>query len=209
MKKLEIKGQLRSALGKKESKKMRQDGIVPAVLYGGEEVIHFSVPFGELRKLVYTPSVYLIDLNIDGKVYTSIVQDIQWHAVEEQILHIDFLMIQEDKPIKISIPVTTSGMAKGIKAGGKVKSNLRKLKVKALAKDLPDTVNIDVTKLGIAQSIKVGDLAIENIEFLDSKSNVVVAVVITRAAKSAAGVAGEEDEEEEGAETEEAAGSEE
>jgi large subunit ribosomal protein L25 len=207
MKTVVVKGQKRTALGKKESKKLRSQELVPAVLYGGEETIHFAVPFSELRKVVYTPSVFLIDLDIDGQIYQALMQDVQWHSVEEQILHIDFLRIEDNKPIKIDVPVQTTGLAKGIKAGGKLKMNLRRLKVKALAKDLPDTITIDVTKLGIAQSIKVADLAVENVQFLDNKSNVVVAVVITRAAKSAAGVGGVDDEEEEaeGASTEEAA----
>lgn len=206
MKTVLVKGQKRTTLGKKESKKLRAQELVPAVLYGGEEPIHFAVPFSELRKVIYTPNVFLIDIDIDGVIYQALMQDIQWHSVEEQILHIDFLKIEENKPIKIDIPVTTKGMAKGIKAGGKLKMNLRRLKIKALAKDLPDEITIDVTKLGIAQSIKVGDLAVKNVEFLDNKSNVVVAVVITRAAKSAAGAAMAEEEEEEeatSAETEE------
>lgn len=201
MKTVLVKGQKRTSLGKKESKKLRAQELVPAVLYGGEEPIHFAVAFSELRKVIYTPSVFLVDIDIDGTIHQALMQDVQWHSVEEQILHIDFLKIEENKPIKIDVPVTTSGLAKGIKAGGKLKMNLRRLKVKALAKDLPDTINIDVTKLGIAQSIKVGDLAVKNVEFLDSKSNVVVAVVITRAAKSAAGAAMADEEEEEVEET--------
>ena len=159
-----------------------------------------------MRQLVYTPGVFLIDLDIDGTVYPAIMQDVQWHAVEEQILHIDFLKIEEGKKIKIDLPVKVVGLAKGIKAGGKLKSNLRRLKVKALAKDLPDYIEINVTKLGIGQSVKVGDLSLKDIEILDKKSNVVVAVTITRAARSAAGAAVEEDEEEAGANTEETAG---
>ena len=197
MKTLVVKGQKRTALGKKDSKNLRNQEIVPAVLYGGEEPVHFAVPFSELRKLVYTPSVFLIELDIDGKVYPALMQDVQWHAVEEQILHIDFLKIDADKAVKIEVPVKITGMAKGIKAGGKLKVNLRRLKVKALPSNLPDVININVTKLGIGQSIKVGDLSVANVEFLDSKSNVVVSVIITRAAKSAAGGGIEEEEEEE------------
>ncbi len=205
MKTVVVKGEKRTALGKKDSKKLRDQDIVPAVLYGGEEPIHFSVPFSELRKLVYTPSVYLIDLDIDGQVYPALMQDVQWHAVEEQILHVDFLKIDAEKTVKIEVPVKITGLAKGIKAGGKIKSNLRRLKVKALPGNLPDTISIDVTKLGIGQSIKVSDLSVPNVEFLDNKSNVVVSVIITRAAKSAAGTAGADEEEEAEESTEEAA----
>lgn len=194
MKTVIVKGQKREGLGKKETKKLRSQEIVPAVLYGGKEVIHFAVPFSELRKLVYTPNVYLIDLDIDGQVHKALMQDIQWHSVEEEILHVDFLRIQDDKPIKIEVPVTVTGRAKGIQQGGKLSKNLRRLKVKALAKDLPDTINVDVTELSIGESIKVGEIEAKNIELLDTKSNVVVAVSITRAAKSAGGseVEGEE-----------------
>jgi large subunit ribosomal protein L25 len=195
MKTVVVKGQKRTALGKKDSKKLRAQEIVPAVLYGGEEPIHFAVPFSELRKLVYTPSVYLIDLDIDGQVYPALMQDVQWHAVEEQILHVDFLKIEANKYIKIEVPVKVTGLAKGIKAGGKLKSNLRRLKVKALASNLPDEITINVTKLGIGDNIKVGDLSVNNVEFLDNKSNVVVSVIVTRAAKSAAGEEGVDEEE--------------
>ncbi len=209
MKTLLIEGKKRETLGKKESKKLRAEEIVPAVLYGGEEPVHFSVPFSEFRKLVYTPSVYLIDLDIEGEKYKAIIQDMQWHPVEEQILHIDFLKVQEDQPIKIAVPVKLTGLARGMKAGGKLKNNLRRLKVKALAENLPDEIVIDITKLGIGQNIKVGDLKRDNLEFLDSKSNVVAAIITSRAARSAMGKAGVMDEEEEEGETEEATASEE
>jgi large subunit ribosomal protein L25 len=196
MKTLVVKGQKRNSLGKKEAKMLRSQELVPSVLYGAGEPIHFAVPFSEMRQLVYTPGVFLVDLDIDGTIYPAMMQDVQWHAVEEQILHVDFLKIEENKKIKIDVPVKTTGLAKGIKAGGKLKINLRRLKVKALAKDLPDSIEINVTKLGIGQSVKVADLSLKNIELLDKKSNVVVAVTITRAARSAAGAVIEDEEEE-------------
>ena len=197
MKTLLVKGQLRTSLGKKDAKKIRSQESVPAVLYGSNEIIHFSISFSELRPLVYTPDVYLVNLEIDGANYQAILQDIQWHAVEEQAMHIDFLRVEDNKPLKVDLPVKIIGVAKGTKTGGKLKTNLRRLKVKGLAKNLPDTIDINVTKLGIGQSIKVADLKMENVEFLDTKSNVVVAVTITRAARSAAGsvvAAADEDE---------------
>ena len=211
MKSLVIKGILRENLGKKDAKKLRREDNVPCVIYGDNEPIHFYAEFNEFRKIIYTPSVFLIDIELDGKVIPVIMQDIQWHPVHEQVLHIDFLQIKEDKPIKISVPVVTTGLAVGITAGGKLKNNLRKLKVKALAKDLPDTIEIDITKLKIGQNIKVEDMSIENLEFLDSPSNVIVSVNITRLAKSAAAgeEEGEEGEEDEGGENEESAATEE
>jgi len=205
MKTVVISGQKRETIGKKESKRLRAQEIVPAVLYGGETPIHFAVPFGELRKLVYTPNVYLIDIEIDGTTYKAMMQDIQWHAVEEQILHIDFLIIQDNKPIKIDIPVAVTGLAKGIGMGGKLNLNLRRLKVKALAQNLPDNVIVDVTELGIGDTIKVSELELDNVELLDTKSNVIVSVSITRAAKSAGEEGEEEEEEGEATEGEEAA----
>ena len=183
MKSVVVKGEKRVALGKKDAKKLRAQEIVPAVLYGGEEVLHFAVPFSELRKIIYTPSVFLVDLEIDGETHKAIMQDIQWHPVDERVLHVDFYRISDDKPIKIEVPINVLGLAPGITDGGKMKINLRRLKVKALAKDVPDTIDIDVTKVELGQSIKVSELAVENLDFLDSKSNVVLAVNVTRLAK--------------------------
>jgi len=205
MKTLLVKGQKRNSLGKKEAKLIRSQELVPAVLYGAGEPVHFSLPFSEMRQLVYTPGVFLIDLEIEGTTYQAMMQDVQWHAVEEQILHVDFLKIEEGKKVKIDLPVKIVGLAKGIKAGGKLKTNLRRLKVKALAKDLPDAIEINVTKFGIGHSIKVGDLSLKNIEILDKKTNVVVAVTITRAAKGAVGAVVEEEEEVEESATEDTA----
>lgn len=185
MKSLVLKGQLRENLGKKDAKKLRVQELVPSVMYGGDEIIHFAVPFSELRQLIYTPSSFLVEINIDGKVYKAIMQDIQWHPVEEQAMHVDFLRVKEGHPMKMEIPVNIVGLAKGIKAGGKLKTNMRKLKVKALAEYLPDTIDVDVTALDLGQSIKVGDLKLENVELLDSKSNIILTVSMTRAAKSA------------------------
>ncbi len=185
MKSLQIKGAKRTALGKKESKKIRAQKVVPCVLYGGREPIHFQVGESEFRQAVYTPNVYLIDLDIDGATYKAIIQDIQFHPVEEQILHVDFLEITDEKPIKIEIPVKVEGYAKGMRSGGKMKLNLRRLKVKGLAKNIPDTINLNIEDLDLGQSIKVGQIEVENLEFLNSKSIPVVTIVVTRAARAA------------------------
>jgi len=184
MKSVEVKAQKRESLGKKSARQLREKEMVPGVLYGKDEVAHLFVPFSELRHLIYTPSVFLVDLNIDGVIEKAMIQDLQWHPVEEKLLHVDFLKIKEDKPVKIYLPVKITGMAKGIKAGGKLKLNMRQLRVKAYYENLPDVIEIDVTKLGIGDSIKVGDLKRDKIEFMDNKSNLIVAVVTTRAAQS-------------------------
>ncbi len=186
MKSLEIKGEVRKTTGKKDSKKLREQGLVPCVLYGGIENIHFYAPFSEFRHLIYTPEVFVVNLNIDGNIHQAIIQDVQWHPVEEQLMHADFLRISDNKPVKIELPVTLTGSARGIKAGGKLKVNVRKIKVKGLIKDLPDTINVDVTELDLGQSISVGDLKAEGMQFLVSKSKVIAAVVVTRASKAVA-----------------------
>ncbi|HPT32446.1 MAG TPA: 50S ribosomal protein L25/general stress protein Ctc [Prolixibacteraceae bacterium] len=185
MKSLEINGNLREATGKKDSKKLRDQELIPCVLYGGEKNIHFYASVPEFRPLIYTPDVYVVNLNIDGKVYPSILQDAQWHPVEEQMLHADFLQIEENKPVKVELPVTIEGTAKGIKVGGKMKVNVRKLKVKGLVKNLPDTIVVNVTELDLGQSFKVGDLNLEGVQILAAKSNVIATINITRAAKAA------------------------
>ena len=184
MKSVEIKARKRESLGKKNARQLRDMEMVPGVLYGKDEVVHLFVPFSELRHLIYTPNVFLVDLNIDGVIEKAMIQDLQWHPVEEKLLHVDFLKIKDDKPVKIYLPVKIIGMAKGIKAGGKLKVNMRQLRVKAYYENLPDVIEIDVTKLGIGDSIKVGDLKKDNIDFMDNKSNLIVAVVTTRAAQS-------------------------
>jgi large subunit ribosomal protein L25 len=201
MKSVTVKGTKREALGKKSAKRIREQGDVPAVLYGHDELTHITIPFSELRPLIYTPNVYLVDLEIDGEQHKAIIQDMQWHPVEEQVMHVDFLKVEDDKPVKINVPIVITGRAKGIKAGGKLKTNMRKLKIKALPKFLPDTIEIDITKLGIGDSYKVSELERENLEFLDNHSNLIVGVISSRAAM--AGMLLPEDEEEEETEGEE------
>ncbi|WP_163707857.1 50S ribosomal protein L25/general stress protein Ctc [Mangrovibacterium lignilyticum] len=185
MKSVEINGELRAAIGKKDSKKLRAESKVPCVLYGGEEPIHFYAEAAEFRKIVYTPNVYLIKLTIAGTEYSAIMQDIQWHSVNEQILHVDFLKIDETKPIKIEVPVKVDGYAKGMRAGGKMKLNLRRLKVKALAQDVPDFIKLNIDELELGQSIKVSQVDVDKMEILNSKSIPVVTIMITRAARAA------------------------
>ncbi len=190
MKSVAINGTARPVVGKKEAKKLRSEEKVPCVLYGGEEPIHFQADAAEFRKVVYTPNVYMIDLNIDGKPYKAIMQDIQFHPVVEQILHIDFLMVSEDKPVKIEVPVKVEGYAKGMRAGGKMKLNLRRLKVKGLAKDIPDSIKLNIDDLELGQSIKVSQVDAGNLELLNSKSIPVVTIMVTRAARAAMNAAG-------------------
>jgi large subunit ribosomal protein L25 len=191
MKSIELKGDIRTSIGKKDSNRLRSEDKTPCVLYGGKENVHFSVEKQRLKKLVYTPNIYLVDLEIDGAKHKAILKDLQFHPVTDEILHIDFLEIFDDKQVEISIPVSLNGLAEGVKAGGKLQVLNRKLIVKALPKDLPDTLEIDVTKLALGKSIKVGDVSFENIEMLNSKNTVIASVKLTRAAKGMAGGEGE------------------
>ena len=180
MKSVSLSGSRRENVGKKDAKKHRRDGKIPCVLYGGNEQIHFAVDDKAFSKLLFTPEVNLIRVNIDGSEYETIIQDVQYHPVTDRTLHVDFLQIHPDKPVTIGIPVNFSGTPKGVLKGGKLIRKARKLKVKALAKDLPDTIEIDITELEIGDSVKVSDITRDNVMFLDPATNVIVGVRTAR-----------------------------
>ena len=143
-----------------------------------------------MRKLVYTPHIYVVDLNIDGKIVNAIMKDIQFHPVTDAILHVDFLQINEENPIVMEVPVQLEGLAEGVKAGGKLALQTRKLKVKALYNLIPERLVVNVTNLGLGKTIKVGELNYEGLTLLNAKEAVVCAVKLTRAARGAAATAG-------------------
>ena len=192
MKSIEIKGSLRTDLGKKATRELRKDNGVPCVLYGVKKdenglpvATHFTVPVEGLRNLVYTPNIYSVNLDIDGTVVTAIMKDIQFHPVKDNILHVDFLQVEENKPIVMEVPVQLEGLAEGVRAGGKLALQLRKLKVKASYTAIPERLVIDVTPLGLGKTIKVGELSYEGLELINAKEAVVCAVKLTRAARGA------------------------
>ncbi len=185
MKKIELTGSLRAEIGKKATKALRKEDKVPAVLYGGKEVKHFTIEEKQLKALVYTPNVYIVSLDIDGEKVEAITQDLQFHPVSDKILHVDFLQIAEDKPVIIEIPVSLVGFAEGVKAGGRLSLEQRKLRVKGLPANLPDTLEIKIDHLKLGQSVQVGTLEFENLELLNAKNSVVAAVKLTRAARAA------------------------
>jgi len=184
MQKIEIKATKRQDLGKKATKQLRREEGVPGVLYGGTEIVHFSTNDNEMRKIIFTPHIYLAELNVEGKKYDAIIKDLQYHPVHDNLLHVDFLQIFDDKPIIIDIPVQIEGLAEGVKAGGKLQLEQRKLRVKGLTKDLPDTLLIDVSNLGLGKGIQVSDLNFPNLEMLNAKNMVIVSVKLTRAARA-------------------------
>ena len=196
MKSIEIKGSLRTDLGKKATRELRKNNGVPCVLYGVKKdenglpvATHFTVPVEGLRNLVYTPNIYSVNLDIDGTVVTAIMKDIQFHPVKDNILHVDFLQVEENKPIVMEVPVQLEGLAEGVRAGGKLALQLRKLKVKASYTSIPERLVIDVTPLGLGKTIKVGELNYEGLELINAKEAVVCAVKLTRAARGAAAAA--------------------
>jgi large subunit ribosomal protein L25 len=185
MKTFQIKGTARQEVGKKANKALRVQDLVPCVIYGGDKVVHFQAHENEFRKLIYTPKVYQTEIDVDGTVYKAFMQALQFHPVTDKLLHIDFLEIRENVPVKLQIPVRLDGYAKGIQQGGRLKANLRTLKAKGFSKDFPDEIVIDVTELNLSESIRVSDVQVPGIEILNAKSVPVATVVVTRAARAA------------------------
>jgi len=190
MKTFDLKGTVRTDLGKKATKAERVGENVPCVLYGGAENTHFTTTISDIRKMIYTPEVFVVNLDIDGKKTTSIMKALQFHPVTDKVLHIDFLQISEDKPVVVELPVKLEGLAEGVKAGGKLALEMRKLKVKGLYTQIPENIVIDVTELGLGKSIQVAKVSVANLEILNAKNAVVAQVKLTRAARGAAATAG-------------------
>lgn len=196
MKQISINGTARTELGKKAAKAIRNSGNVPCILYGEKkdangqpEAIHFSVSEKEINKLIYTPHIYLVDINIDGEDHKGILKEVQFHPVKDNVLHVDFLEVHAEKPIVMGVPIAPQGLAEGVRAGGRLITMVRKLNVKALYSAIPEKLNIDVTALQLGKSIKVGDLHFENLELVTPKEVIVCTVKMTRAAMGAAAAA--------------------
>lgn len=203
METIEIKGTTRKNLGKKSANRIRSEGNVPCVMYGGEKVIHFYAPELNFNKIIFTPNAYLLKIDVDGKTYDALLQDMQFHPITDRIIHIDFKEFHFGEEVITMLPVRIIGESVGIKAGGKLRQRRRQLKVKGLPKDLPDSLEIDITDLDIGDSIKIGDLSFGGLTLLDTPRAMVVAVASSRIAKGMAEVVVEEEEEaavEEGAE---------
>lgn len=186
MKQIQISGKKRETTGKKASKELRKEGMIPCNLYGeakadGKPVaFSFVAPMSELRKLIYTPHIYLVELNIDGVNHAAIMKEIQFHPTTDAVLHIDFYEVNESKPIVMGVPVKHIGLAQGVRDGGRMNKSIRKINVRAPYAQIPETLDIDVTKLRIGKSIKVGDLSFEGLELITSKDVVVCSIKNTR-----------------------------
>jgi large subunit ribosomal protein L25 len=180
MKTVALTGELRPNLGSKYSNALRNEGKVPCVLYGEGNLIHFFVYSPDFKALVYTPNTYKVQLTIEGKKYMAILQDMQFHPVNEAIMHADFLSVTDIKPVTVTIPITVSGNSPGVRAGGKLIQKIQRVKIKGLISHIPDNIDINIDQLDLGQSIKVKDLSISNVEILDNKDNAVVSVKMTR-----------------------------
>ena len=182
MKTLEIKGSIRKELGKKDSKKLRKDGNVPCVIYEKEGNVHFYTHENNFKNLIYTPDAHIVNLDLDGKPFKAVLQDVQFHPVSDKIIHVDFMEIYDDKPITISLPILITGDSVGVKAGGKLRIKKRHLKVRGFAKDIPENLVIDITNVKIHHSVKVGDLSYDLIELVEPKITTVLSVASSRVA---------------------------
>ena len=185
MKSITIKGSQRESVGKKATKALRNAGKVPCVLYGGDKPVHFSSEEISFKNLVYTPNVYTASIEIEGKTYNAILQDIQFHPVTDRIIHVDFYQLVDDKIVTMDIPVRLVGTAKGTIVGGVLRHNLRKLKLKALPADLPDFIEGDITHLEIGNKLTVAELTNEKYTFLHPENTVVAQVRTSRNAAKA------------------------
>lgn len=195
MKIVQLSGSLRASVGKKATKAVRNGGGVPCVLYGSGEQTCFSVRSVDIEKLIFSPNVYQIELDIDGTKKMAIIQAKQMHPLTDKPTHVDFLELFDDKPVKVGIPIRVTGRSRGVLNGGRLMTIFRTLKVEGLPKDLPNEVEIDITPLRIGQSLRVRDIDMPGVKTLENESAVVVSVKMSRGA-----VDEDDEEEEEGAE---------
>ncbi len=198
MKEINVSGQKREATGKKASKLMRKEGLVPCNLYGEKrndkglpEALAFSVSLREIRKAVYTPDVYVVNLTVDGEPHKAIIKELQFHPTTDSLIHADFYEVTEAKPITVGIPVKLNGLAQGVRDGGKLNLSIRKIDVTAPYKQIPEVLNIDVTNLQLGKAIKVGELSFEGLEIATPAQVIVCSVKATRASRAAAAAADE------------------
>lgn len=193
MKEINVTGKKREGLGKKASKQLRKEGLIPCNIYGdakGEDgkplAMSFTCPMSELRKVVYTPHVYVVNIDLDGTIRTAVLKELQFHPTTDEVLHVDFYEVNETKPLTIGIPVNLVGLAQGVRDGGRISLSLRKINVTAPYKQIPEKLDIDVTALTIGKSVKVGQLSYEGLELATGKDVVVCSIKTTRNATAIA-----------------------
>ncbi len=210
MKTFQLSAEPRTDLGKKAAKNLRKSNLIPVVLNGGavidlpyagtlktgEKIVEIGngkglittdlvVKTDDVRKLIYTPDIFAIELNVNGETRNAVIKDIQFHPVKDNILHIDLLEVSDKKPVTIEVPVKLEGHAEGVKAGGKLNLSMKKIKVKAIYTEIPERVVINVDSLGLGKTLQIGDLHFDGLELVNAKNAVVCAVQLTRAARGA------------------------
>ena len=183
MESISISGSVRKSLGKADAKVLRREGLVPCIIYGGTENIHFNLEERAFNKLIYTPNVYIVNLDIDGKTYAAIIKDVQFHPVTDKAVHVDFQQLHAGKPVSLSLPIRTVGVSRGVLNGGKLNQVLRRAKVFGVPAKMPDYIDIDISKLKIGGAVKVKDLKIADVTFKENPNQILVSVKAKRGAK--------------------------
>ena len=183
MKSITIEGQLRTDSGKKATRQLRSQKQVPGVIYGGSQEINFSAPATAFKDIVYTPDFMLAEVKIDGKSYRCILKDIQFHKVTDALLHVDFLELVEDKKVIATLPLKFIGVPAGVKAGGKLVTKMKSLKVKAFPKYLKEHIDVNIDKLELNENVRVEDVIMDNMEVLNSPRIPIASVTMTRQLK--------------------------
>ncbi|UIR56327.1 50S ribosomal protein L25/general stress protein Ctc [Sphingobacterium sp. SRCM116780] len=185
MKSIAISGSVRQNVGKRDSKELRYEGNIPAVLYGGATQTHLSVSAADLKPVLYTPEVVFVELNLDGKTVKAIVQDAQFHPLTDLVTHIDFLELNDEKEVTLNIPVKLTGTSPGVKLGGKLVQKLRKLRIKALPGNLPQEIEVPMESLEVGKSFRVAQVTLQNAKVLNNADDTIVSVIMSRALRQA------------------------
>lgn len=185
MKTVSLSGSPRANVGKTDANALRAKGQVPCVIYGAGEQIHFSADLRHFKNIIFTPETNLVEVDVEGKKYRTVLQEAQYHKIKDTLIHADFLLVNDEKPVTVMLPVKTIGQAEGVKAGGKLVVKLRKVKVRGLVSKLPEFIELNIEKLAIGKSISAGDVNIDGITVLHPKNISIVSVQTTRAAVAA------------------------
>ena len=181
MQSVTLQGTVRTELGTKYAKQLRDQGQVPCVMYGGDAPVHFYAPILAFRDLVYTAEARMASIELEGKTYQAVIQDMQFHVLNDALTHVDFIQVLDGKPVTIQVPMVLTGNSQGVRNGGKLKFSLRNLKVKGLISDLPSSIEHDITELRIGQAVRVADVkASKPYEILNSDNAVVVSIAMSR-----------------------------
>jgi large subunit ribosomal protein L25 len=188
MKTINLRGYKREGTGKSANNRIRKQGWVPCELYGAGENVHFAAFIADFKDIVYTPETYRVQLDIDGANYDAIMREVQFHPLNEDIIHVDFMRIDEEKQVKLKLPIKFTGVSVGVREGGKLVRKIRALKVKGFPKDMPDAIEVDITNVGLGKSVRVSDVVVSKLEVLNAPANPIATVDVPR------GLKGKEDE---------------